>query len=140
MTRYSEEIGSNETLKKFIVDFYEQSDRKPNEEIDKYLDFFTPTATVIMASTTYHGNEEIARLRMDLWRTVTQRCHVVENVARICSSEFLVTGYVEYTLINGKSLKVDWSGHLIFENEALDKMRYYQVYLDTSPSKEATKS
>ncbi|EGW35389.1 uncharacterized protein SPAPADRAFT_58607 [Spathaspora passalidarum NRRL Y-27907] len=133
MTKYSPTITSS--LKKFITDFYLTSDVAPpaalTETRDPYLNFFTEDAPLIMGSTRVKGHNEIIELRKGMWKVVTKRHHVVENVASVeDNNTLLINGYVDYTLINGKSITSEWAARMHLTKDL--KMEFYQVYLDPS--------
>lgn len=44
----------------------------------------------------------------------------------------MLFGTVDYELKNGKKLSSDWAGRMVFD-EAGEKMKFYQVWLDASP-------
>lgn len=76
-----------------------------------------------------------------MWVSVTKRHHIVLNVAQITDNEFLINGTVDYRLINEKDLTTPWAAHMVFEDFSIEspKMKYYQVYLDSSQAKDALK-
>lgn len=132
MIQAPKEVYLNNALMAFVQLFYKQSDCSPPKETDPYIDFFTSSSILIMGSNKVQGHEEIGILRKNMWQKVTKRKHTVKNIAPISEASFLLSGYVEYTLINGKTLKTDWAAHMVFENTEFQKMGFYQVYLDSS--------
>lgn len=122
----------------FLKAFYKASDVKPPaSNADPYLSFFTPNATLVMGSATILGHEGITRMRQGMWTAVTTRHHVVNDVARLSDNELLLTGTVDYGLLNGKSLRTEWAGKAVFEDSLFTRMSFYQVYLDSAPMAKA---
>ncbi|KAK6454895.1 uncharacterized protein RJT20DRAFT_53214 [Scheffersomyces xylosifermentans] len=137
-TTYSADIAKNAELHRFITDFYKVSDVKPPAENDPYLDYFVESATVIMASNKFEGSNAIAGMRHGMWTYVTKRHHVALNVATVVEDkDYLINGYVDYTLTNGKELRSEWAAFARFSSEDKSKMEFYQVYLDPTKMKEA---
>lgn len=100
-------------LQKFVTDFYAASDvAPPGSGRDPYLKFFVEPATVVMATNVNKGVEGITAMRQAMWKTVTHRLHVPLNVASINATEKLVNGTVEYTLVGGKNVKVEWAAYI----------------------------
>ncbi|KAK6462783.1 hypothetical protein DFJ63DRAFT_175857 [Scheffersomyces coipomensis] len=139
MTVYSKDLQENTNLHKFITDFYKNSDIKPPITNDPYLKFFTESLPVIiMASAKFEGTKAIEAMRQGMWKFVTHRHHVAQNVATIVEGKtYLVNGFVEYTLLNGNKLSSDWAAYVKFAEGSELKMEEYQVYLDTAPMKAA---
>lgn len=53
----------------------------------------------------------------------------------------MLHGSVDYGLHNGKDVSVDWAAHAQFaEVDGKLKMRFYQVYLDSTPVAQAASS
>lgn len=130
MKNFSPFIQDKEDIYKFLTEFYKCSDTKPALP-DPYLDFFTSDATVIMGPNKVDGSSEITEMRKKMWLSVTKRHHVFNDVAPLSETELLVTGTVEYDLINGKTLTTPWAGKIVFEAGEKRLMKFYQVYLDT---------
>ncbi|EMG48386.1 hypothetical protein SBY92_003293 [Candida maltosa Xu316] len=126
-------------LKQFITNFYKASDSPPPATAaDPYLDYFTSSSPLLMGLKKVTGHEEITGLRKAMWEKVTNRHHVVNNVAEIEPNQILLNGYVDYTLINGKAVTTDWAGFMkLVEEGDSYKMEYYQVYLDPSAAAKA---
>ncbi|EAZ63934.1 hypothetical protein PICST_74821 [Scheffersomyces stipitis CBS 6054] len=138
MVTYSQDLLGDTKLQKFVTDFYAASDvAPPGSGRDPYLKFFVEPATVVMATNVNKGVEGITAMRQAMWKTVTHRLHVPLNVASINATEKLVNGTVEYTLVGGKNVKVEWAAYIkLAESDEL-KMEFYQVYLDpTAASKQ----
>ncbi|ODV67105.1 hypothetical protein HYPBUDRAFT_153028 [Hyphopichia burtonii NRRL Y-1933] len=137
MTNFAGAVGQSPTLKQFIIDFYLISDTKPSEEYDPYLERFTGNALLIMGSSKVEGHEAIRTMRQNMWSKIVKRHHVVKNVSAIKSNQYLLNGYIEYTFVNGQVLVTDFAGHMEFEPDSTPlKILFYQVYMDTSPTKE----
>ncbi|CAH2353800.1 hypothetical protein CLIB1423_12S03202 [[Candida] railenensis] len=134
------QLVDNENLNRFLNGFYRESDVKPPVENDPYLSYLTNEAKLVMGSTVFDGKAEIAQMRQNMWTKVTKRHHVVEKVAFVNPKEVLLTGYVEYTLFNGKTLTSAFAGNAVFENDDFKKMSLYHVYLDTAPMAAALSS
>lgn len=68
-----------------------------------------------------------------MWAAVATRHHVVTKVyPSDTEDELMLFGTVDYELKNGKKLSSDWAGRMVFD-EAGEKMKFYQVWLDASP-------
>ncbi|KAK6197615.1 uncharacterized protein RJT21DRAFT_123443 [Scheffersomyces amazonensis] len=138
MTTYSKDLENNTKLQQFITNFYKISDLKPPTENDPYLNFVSESPTIVMGSNKFEGRANIAAMRKGMWTFVTHRHHVPQNVSTVVEDKrYLVNGYVEYTLTNGKQLSTDWAAYIEFGEGLELKLNYYQVYLDTAPMKAA---
>lgn len=133
MTTYSCQFlaESVEKLSSFLTKFYKTSDTKPLGK-DPYVDFFTPDAQVFIGPTEVCGTDEIAEMRRNIWTSVVKRHHEFQDVAHITETEVMVTGTVEYGLVNGKRVNSLWAAKLVFESPDYKRMAYYRVYLDPS--------
>ncbi|KAF2463296.1 uncharacterized protein BDR25DRAFT_298333 [Lindgomyces ingoldianus] len=136
MSAYASEypsISFDPGYKKFFEDFYATSDTPDAHE--KYVDFFTPDATLIMASKRGKGSSEILALRKGLWEKVSSRVHRPLKIFPYGpnSDEVMLHGTVKYGLKVGGEANVDWAAyaHLTKVNGVV-KMDFYQVYLDTA--------
>lgn len=134
------QLVDNKNLNVFLNAFYSESDVKPPVDNDPYLSYLTSGAKLVMGSTVFEGISEIAQMRQNMWAKVTKRHHVVEKVALVNPKEVLLTGYVEYTLFNGKTLTSAFAGNAVFESDEFKKMSLYHVYLDTAPMAAALSS
>lgn len=76
-------------------------------------------------------------MRHAMWANVATRVHVVDRVFPSTSAEskneLMLFGSVEYGLKNGKVIKTEWAGRMVFDEVEKERMRFYQVYLDASP-------
>lgn len=76
-------------------------------------------------------------MRHAIWANVSSRVHVVSKVFPSTSAEdkheLMLFGTVDYGLKNGKELRTEWAGRMVFDEKDTEKMRFYQVYLDASP-------
>jgi len=129
MTKYAKELVSNKQLNSFVEAFYKQSDSKPPAEGDKYANYFTPEATLIMGANLAEGLDEIRQLRQNIWASVSKRHHVVHNVAAVNDTDILLNGHVDYVLNDGSSSTKSWAAYIEFESPAQEKMKYYRVYI-----------
>ncbi|KAF2680328.1 hypothetical protein K458DRAFT_434437 [Lentithecium fluviatile CBS 122367] len=136
MTSYMSEyppIPFDPAYKKFFEDFYATSDTP--DAHSKYVEQFTPDATLVMASKKATGSEEILALRRGLWEKVTSRVHKPLKIFPYGpnSDEVMLHGTVRYELKAGGKSSVDWAAyaHLVKIDGGV-KMDFYQVYLDTA--------
>ncbi|ODQ78131.1 hypothetical protein BABINDRAFT_93335 [Babjeviella inositovora NRRL Y-12698] len=145
-TKYAASLANSShlpALKDFIVKFYKLSDTKPPADLmeDLYVQSFRPDSILKIGLITAEGTEKIGQLRQGMWKFVTQRHHVVLNVAPVSDVEYFVNGYVDYTLTNGKQLTSEWAGYIDFGEvgQVGRTMKFYQVYLDSTQMKDALK-
>lgn len=89
-----------------------------------------------MGTKTVHGYDEILSLRKGLWSgPVVSRLHTLERIYAFGEDglDVMVYGNVKYGLKNGKEVVVDWAGRAeLVEGKEGVKMKFYQVYLDSS--------
>lgn len=45
----------------------------------------------------------------------------------------MLFGTVDYGLKIGKELRSEWAARMVFDPKDTEKMKFYQVYLDSSP-------
>ncbi|KAF2125936.1 hypothetical protein P153DRAFT_348185 [Dothidotthia symphoricarpi CBS 119687] len=118
--------------KQFFESFYAASD-DPTAH-DAYVENFTHDATLIMASKTAKGGEEILAVRKSLWEKVASRKHDAVKIFPFGpdSDEVMLYGTVTYGLKSGGESGLDWAARACLVKEGgRVRMRYYQVYLDT---------
>lgn len=142
MTSYASDypdLSFDPAYKKYFEDFYATTDTPDAHE--KYVEFFTPDATVVVASKRVKGKAEILALRKGMWEKVQNRLHRPLKVFPYGpnASEVMLFGTVQYGLKGGGQSSVDWAAYARLKkvNGSL-KMDLYQVYLDTaaqSPAK-----
>ncbi|PWY72382.1 hypothetical protein BO70DRAFT_364915 [Aspergillus heteromorphus CBS 117.55] len=115
----------------FLENFYRTSDTENLHET--YVDSFTDDATLIMGSKVARGKDEILPLRHGLWTHVLSRKHFPERVYFGADRELMLHGTVRYVLKADPDTEVEvpWAGRVVFD-EKVEKMRFYQVYLDPS--------
>ncbi|KAH7382356.1 hypothetical protein BKA66DRAFT_441924 [Pyrenochaeta sp. MPI-SDFR-AT-0127] len=135
MSAYTSEYPSldfDTAFKKFFEDFYATSDTP--DAHDKYIEYFTKDATLIMASKKAKGSDEILALRKSMWEKVASRSHKAVKIFPFGSNsdEVMLYGTVKYGLKAGGDSGLDWAAraHLVKEDGRV-KMDFYQVYLDT---------
>ncbi|KAL6709289.1 hypothetical protein ACN47E_001696 [Coniothyrium glycines] len=135
MTGYASDyppVEFDAEFKQFFEDFYATSDTP--DAHDKYITYFTKDATLIMASKTAKGSDEILTLRKAMWEKVASRRHKAHKVYPFGpnSDEVMLHGTVQYGLKAGGASGLDWAAraHLVKEDGKV-KMDFYQVYLDT---------
>ena len=69
------------------------------------------------------------------------RKHKIHRLYAFSDKDIMLHGSVDYGLKNGKDVTVDWAAHSQFtEEDGKLKMRFYQVYLDSSPVAQAASS
>ncbi|KAF2432012.1 hypothetical protein EJ08DRAFT_732767 [Tothia fuscella] len=126
------------TLSSFFKNFYAISDNPLAHTA--YADQFTPSATLIMASKTAHGREEILTLRKSMWEKVASRKHTIEKIFPIeeNADEVMLYGRVEYVMKEDeREVCVEWAGRAVVEEggDGVIRLRFYQVYMDTAAQK-----
>ncbi|KAL0256916.1 hypothetical protein SLS55_007725 [Diplodia seriata] len=139
-SEYPAGIDFDPAYKQFFEDFYATSDT-PGAH-DKYADNFTDDATLIMASKTAKGRDEIIALRHGMWEKVAARTHSPLKIfpaGAAGADEVMLYGVVAYTLKTGGQASVDWAAraNLVKGDDGKVRMRYYQVYLDTAAQQAA---
>ncbi|KAL1639101.1 hypothetical protein SLS58_008303 [Diplodia intermedia] len=137
-SEYPAGIDFDPAYKQFFEDFYATSDT-PGAH-DKYADNFTDDATLIMASKTAKGRDEIIALRHAMWEKVAARTHSPLKIFP-AADEAMLHGVVAYTLKDGggRRASVDWAAraNLVKGDDGKVRMRFYQVYLDTAAQQAA---
>ncbi|KAF2092313.1 hypothetical protein K490DRAFT_70916 [Saccharata proteae CBS 121410] len=132
-SEYPKDIPFDAAYKRFFEEFYKMSDTP--DANDKYPQFFTKDAVLIMASKRVEGSQEILALRKSMWEKVSARSHKPLKVFPLGANadEVMLYGTVEYVLKDGRQSGVDWAARACLVKEGEDvKMRFYQVYLDTA--------
>ncbi|KAF2738696.1 hypothetical protein EJ04DRAFT_541124 [Polyplosphaeria fusca] len=136
MTSYASDypnVDFDAAYKKFFEDFYAISDTPDAHE--RYTEFFTKDATLIMASKQVKGRDEILGLRKSMWEKVSSRLHRPLQIFPFGpgTNEVMLRGTVKYGLKAGGEAGVDWAAHARMTKVDGDvKMKFYQVYLDTA--------
>ncbi|PVI02910.1 hypothetical protein DM02DRAFT_558876 [Periconia macrospinosa] len=133
-SEYPADVPFDPAYKKFFEDFYAVSDTP--DAHDKYVSFFTPDATLIMASKRGVGSDEILALRKGLWEKVSSRVHKPLKIFPYGpnSDQVMLHGTVKYGLKAGGEASLDWAAYARLVKSSDDgavKMSFYQVYLDT---------
>ncbi|PYI06339.1 hypothetical protein BO78DRAFT_461283 [Aspergillus sclerotiicarbonarius CBS 121057] len=115
----------------FMENFYRISDTESQHE--QYAASFTDNATLIMGSRVARGVDEILPLRHSLWTHVASRKHFPKRIYFGGERELMLYGTVKYILKSDleNEVEVPWAGRVVFD-EKVDKMVFYQVYLDPS--------
>ncbi|GAM90237.1 hypothetical protein ANO11243_082790 [Dothideomycetidae sp. 11243] len=132
-------IDGQEAYAQFLEQFYAISDT-PGAD-DRWLEQFTADATVIMASRSATGTDEILSLRKGMWVTVASRQHTPAQIFVFSSdasgAEIMLHGRVAYTFKSGGAGELPWAGraHLVRSGEGIVRMSFYQVYFDTAAQK-----
>lgn len=120
----------------FYEKFYAVSDNSDPSTHTQYADAFTKDATFIMGPKKVAGYDDILELRKGLWSgPVVKRLHTLERIYSFGDDgkDVMLYGNVQYGLKNGKDCTVDWAGRAKLVEEGGDlKMKFYQVYLDSS--------
>ncbi|KAF2009180.1 hypothetical protein BU24DRAFT_358898 [Aaosphaeria arxii CBS 175.79] len=133
MSAYTSEYPSipfDPAYKKFFEDFYAASDVPDAHE--KYVEFYTQDATLIMASNQVQGTSDILAFRKSMWEKVSSRIH---NPLKIFpfgpnSDEVMLRGTVQYGLKAGGEASVDWGAYArLTKVNGEVKLAFYQVYL-----------
>ncbi|KAH6633645.1 hypothetical protein C7974DRAFT_433591 [Boeremia exigua] len=135
MSAYTSEYPSVEfdaAYKAFFEEFYATSDTPDAHE--KYIEYFTNDATLIMASKKVKGSDEILALRKAMWEKVASRKHRAVKIFPFGpnADECMLYGTVQYGLKAGGESGLDWAAraHLVKDNGRV-RMDFYQVYLDS---------
>ncbi|KAJ5163425.1 uncharacterized protein N7500_005255 [Penicillium coprophilum] len=119
----------------FMEDFYRTSDTESLHE--KYVQYFTQDATLIMGPKEAKGASAILTLRQGLWTHVASRRHTPVQIYFGSDDEIMLYGGVNYRLKANpdNDVYVPWAGRVVFAPQKEDdniKMQFYQVYLDTA--------
>lgn len=135
MTEYTPDISPE--IKQFITQFFLVSDTKPlapDQGSDPYIFSFTKHGVLTMGTNSkpVQGRSAIAEVRQGMWSKILSRHHVVRKVVQKTKQEYSLEGTVEYGLVNGKSLIVEWTSEMNFSSEKI-QLESYNVYLDMSP-------
>ncbi|KAH7135077.1 hypothetical protein B0J11DRAFT_151826 [Dendryphion nanum] len=137
MTTYTSEYPSatpfDPAYKSFFEEFYATSDTP--DAHDKYVDYYTADATLIMASKKVTGRSEILALRKSMWEKVESRIHDPIKIFPYGpnADEAMLHGTVKYGLKAGGEASVDWAAHAhLVKVDGVVKLDFYQVYLDTA--------
>ncbi|RDW71104.1 hypothetical protein BP6252_07667 [Coleophoma cylindrospora] len=95
-------LTPDEGITAFFESFYAISDT-PSAH-DDYVSFFTPDATLIMASKKGVGASEILEIRKGMWKTVKSRVHYPQKIFPFGagSREVMLHGLVKYELLDGR--------------------------------------
>ncbi|KAE8161031.1 hypothetical protein BDV40DRAFT_269103 [Aspergillus tamarii] len=122
---------NGDSMISFMKSFYATSDTESLHE--KYVESFTPDATLIMGSKVANGEKDILNLRHGLWTHVKSRKHFPTKVYFGGERELMLYGTVRYVLKADpeNEVEVPWAGRVVFDEKEL-KMRFYQVYLVSS--------
>ncbi|OCL08089.1 hypothetical protein AOQ84DRAFT_340897 [Glonium stellatum] len=141
MTSYASDypdLPFDPIYKKHFEDFYATSDTPDAHE--KYVEFFTPDATVVMASKRAEGKAEILALRKGMWEKVQSRLHKPLKIFPYGpnANEVMLFGTVQYGLKAGGQSSVEWAAYARLKKvDGSVKMDFYQVYLDTAAQSQA---
>ncbi|KAK9311631.1 hypothetical protein V1524DRAFT_457214 [Lipomyces starkeyi] len=137
MTKYPEEF-SDPKVETFLQNFYKISDTP--SALDEYADQYTDDATLVMGIKKIDGGTDILAYRESMWTAVTARHHVLEQVFPFQGNrdkevgEYPLVGTVEYTLVNGRHLLVEWAAKMVLAPGKTEgdspKIQFYQVYID----------
>ncbi|KAK9449448.1 uncharacterized protein V1518DRAFT_433027 [Limtongia smithiae] len=147
MTIYPEGF-TDPKVEAFLTKFYQISDT-PTANAE-YVDQFTDDATLIMGLKTAIGDKNIRTLRESMWGAIVGRHHVLTQVFPFQTVEqaselgqYALTGTVEFTLKNEKKVSVSWGAKMDLlrgkEGEQ-PKIKFYQVYVDSTPVVQALTS
>ncbi|CAI6333829.1 unnamed protein product [Periconia digitata] len=130
-SEYPANVSFDPAFKKFFEDFYAVSDTPDAHE--RYVTFFMPDATLVMASKKAVGSDEILALRKGLWEKVSSRVHRPLKIFPYGpnSDQVMLHGTVRYGLKAGGDASVDWAAYarLAKTGDGKVKMGFYQVYL-----------
>lgn len=90
-----------------------------------------------MGSSKFEGTAKIVEMRQGMWTKILTRHHVVKKVFEHSETDLFLEGTVEYGLVNGKSLTVEWASHMLFDKAKFRAgtllLEFYQVYIDMAP-------
>jgi len=111
------------------------SDTSTPDSHEKYVDYYTTDATLIMGITKAVGRDEIFQIRKRAWETVATRLHTIDKIFPFGdkNQEFMLYGGVDVAWKDGRKAYVEWAArvHMVQEGEKW-KMGFYQVYLDSA--------
>ncbi|KAK9357596.1 hypothetical protein V1504DRAFT_478750 [Lipomyces starkeyi] len=137
MVKYPEGF-SDKKIETFLDNFYKISDTPSAHE--QYAGQFAEDATLIIGVNKIQGGTDILAFRKSMWTAVSTRHHLLEQVFPFQGnvekevSEYALVGTVEYTLVNGKHVLVEWAGKMVIASGktggAGPKIQFYQVYID----------
>ncbi|KAK9342108.1 hypothetical protein V1522DRAFT_455069 [Lipomyces starkeyi] len=137
MTKYPEGF-SDPKVELFLENFYKISDTPAAHE--EYAGQYADDATLIMGLKKIDGGTDILTYRKSMWTAVAARHHVLEQVFPFQGniiekvSEYALVGTVEYTLVNGKHVLVEWAAKMVLAPGKTEsdspKIQFYQVYID----------
>jgi len=130
--------GVPEATKKLIETFFGLLDTHSEEAGETIATkIFTPTGKVLIGNDIYTGPNEIREFRRKAWDIVKSRRHEVAKVydSTIDASDLLFLGSAELNLKNGKTVKGDLIGRLVFEGSQTSdvKISLFQVWGDSGP-------
>ncbi|RMZ78729.1 hypothetical protein DV737_g3785, partial [Chaetothyriales sp. CBS 132003] len=141
-TYYEMILRTDPRIIPFFQSFYATSDDGSDAAHTAYVEYLTPSATLIMGTRRADGHAQILALRKGLWAAdgpVVSRKHTVGQLYPFGpdSLDVVLYGVVDYALRNGKTgVRVDWAARAVFEeggdgDEKVLRMKFYQVYLDS---------
>ncbi|PBP28786.1 hypothetical protein BUE80_DR000303 [Diplocarpon rosae] len=125
-------------IQTFFEEFYQTSDTP--DAHDRYTEYFTTDATLIMASKKGVGRDEILAIRQAAWAVVSSRLHTPVKIFPFgeAADEVMLFGSVKYVLKDGRRSEVDWAARAnLVKVDGEWKLKFYQVYLDTAAMQNA---
>lgn len=134
MPKYNQPIAESLLLVSFFDAFFAESDKRPPAgDDDPYVAFFTRDARVVIGSQEVTGLEQIAELRLKMWRNIASRQHELAEAALVSETEAFLTGSLECGLVNGAVVMIDWAAKMEFADMSWSRLQYYRVYVDYAP-------
>lgn len=139
MTQFPENFN-DEAVKKFLEEFYQISDTKPevtegpsSGENDLYATSFSEDGLLRLGpNPDKTGYAEIADFRQTAWKTLTSRKHIIGKVYVFSQNDVFLRGTVEYNFKDGSYKKVEWCGNMVFDKELREKgqvkIKFYHVF------------
>ncbi|KAE9379649.1 hypothetical protein N431DRAFT_541122 [Stipitochalara longipes BDJ] len=134
---YKSKFPPNTLVDGGIAEYFENFYKTPDtpDAHEKYVESFTRSAIMIMASKISEGYDEILALRKGMWNAVSSRQHRIEKIFPFGpnATELMIFGTVAYELKDGTKAEVPWGARATMAKESdVWKMKFYQVYLDTA--------
>ncbi|RDK46812.1 hypothetical protein M752DRAFT_261774 [Aspergillus phoenicis ATCC 13157] len=122
-------IPFDPAYKRFLNEFYLLMDA-PNEH-ERYIQCFTPDATVLMRGKEVHGREGIFTLRKALWNPTKQCTHRIKQVFPYGpnSNVAMVHGTLDCVFNDGSVKTGDWAARCHFVMRDRVYLSRYQIYM-----------
>ncbi|EXJ79924.1 hypothetical protein A1O3_08209 [Capronia epimyces CBS 606.96] len=139
-TAWPTSVTLPDSIKDLIAVFYTLADDKSADAGPRMAkEIFTADAHFGGATAVHKGSEDIAHSRVNAWKTVTSRRHVVKKVFAhdAAGHDLLLLAELEQGFVNGKSLLSPFVVHVVVDADSVKagspRFSYMQVYADTAP-------